>query len=108
MIELLYIEGCPWAAQTEALLRRVLAEEGCAAPVTKIVLSTPAQAAAMRFPGSPTVRVDGRDVEPARAGEPGGALSCRIYRQTGSGVPHVELLRAAVRSLPPETEKRIS
>lgn len=102
MIELLYFDGCPSAAETEALLRRVLAEEGRTAPLTKIAVETPAQAVATRFLGSPTVRVNGRDIEPARADEPGGAMSCRIYRTEsgGSGVPPATLLRAAVRSLP--------
>jgi len=107
MIELLYFEGCPSAAETEALLRRVLAEEGCAAPLTKSAVETPEQAAATRFLGSPTVRVNGRDIEPARADEPGGAFSCRIYHTENgrSGVPPVELIRAAVRSLPQESEE---
>jgi hypothetical protein len=102
MIELLYFEGCPSAAETEVLLRRVLAEEARMAPLTKIAVATPDQAVATRFLGSPSVRVNGRDIEPARADEPGGALSCRIYQTEsgGSGVPPVALLRAAVQSLP--------
>jgi hypothetical protein len=32
-----------------------------------------------RFPGSPTIRVEGRDVQPPGAGDPLG-LSCRVYR----------------------------
>jgi hypothetical protein len=102
MIELLYVDGCPSAAEAEALLRRVLAEEGRTASLTKIAVETPAQAVATRFLGSPTVRVNGRDIELARADEPGGALSCRIY-QTESGrrgVPPAALLRAAVQNLP--------
>ncbi len=53
------------------------------------------------FLGSPTVRVNGRDIEPARADEPGGAMSCRLYRtECGeSGVPPEALLRAAIRTL---------
>ncbi len=102
MIELLSVEGCPSAAETAALLRRVLAEEERTEPLTTIVVETPAEAVARGFLGSPTVRVNGRDIEPARADEPGGALSCRLYRTaTGeSGVPPAALVRAAVRRLP--------
>ena len=72
------------------------------APLTKIAVETPAQAVATRFLGSPTVRVNGRDIEPARVDEPGGAMSCRIYQTEdgGSGVPPAALIRAAVRCLP--------
>ena len=55
-----------------------------------------------------TVRVNGRDIEPVRAHEPGGAMSCRLYQtETGgrSGVPPEALLRAAVRSLPRAAER---
>ena len=106
MIELLYVAGCPSAAATEALLRRVLASEGRTESVTMIAVATPEEAVARGFLGSPTVRVNGRDIEPARADEPGGALSCRLYRtESGeSGVPPEALVRAAVQRLPRREE----
>jgi hypothetical protein len=102
MVELLYFDGCPSAAAPEALLRRLLAEDGRTAPLTKIAVVTPEQAAATRFLGSPTVRVNGRDIELARAAEPGGAMSCRLYRteRGESGVRPEELIRVALRTLP--------
>ena len=56
MIELLYVDGCPSAAEAEALVRRILVEEGRTAPLLKIAVETPEQAGATRFLGSPTVR----------------------------------------------------
>jgi hypothetical protein len=102
MIELFYFEGCPSAMETEALLHRILAEEGQTAPLVKIAVETPEQAVATRFLGSPTVRINGHDIEPMRAEELGGTLSCRLYRtDTGErGVPPEALIRAAVRTLP--------
>ncbi len=102
MIELFYFEGCPSVGETEALVRRVLAGEGRRVPLAKIAVETPAQAVATRFLGSPTVRVNGRDIEPARAEEPGGTLGCRLYPTAhgGSGVPPEDMIRAAVRTLP--------
>ena len=108
MIELLYFDGCPSAAEAEALVRRILVEEGRTAPLLKIAVETPEQAVATCFLGSPTVRVNGRDIEPVRAHEPGGAISCRFYQtETGgrSGVPPEALLRVAVRSLPRAAER---
>jgi hypothetical protein len=51
-----------------------------------------------RFPGSPTIRVDGRDVEPPDPGEAGG-LTCRVYRTRDgrtSPLPDREQLREAL------------
>ena len=53
----------------------------------------------LRFPGSPTIRVDGRDVDPAGAGARP-ALTCRIYHLPDgrvSPVPSREQLEAALR-----------
>jgi hypothetical protein len=107
MVELLYFAGCPSARETEALVRRVLVEEGRVATLVTIAVETPEQAKATRFLGSPTVRINGRDIEPARAREPGGSMSCRIYQTEsgGSGVPPEELLRAAVQTLPRATRE---
>jgi hypothetical protein len=43
MIELLYFHGCPSAAEAEALVRRILVEEGRTAPLLKIAVETPEQ-----------------------------------------------------------------
>ena len=78
-IEILFWEGCPSYPEALELLREVLAQEGVEAAVEVREVRTDAEAEALAFPGSPTVRVDGRDVDQAgAAGTP--ALSCRIYR----------------------------
>jgi hypothetical protein len=75
MLEVLFFDGCPSATEAETLVRRVLVEEGRVAPLLKIAVETPEQAVAIHFLGSPTVRVNGRDIEPVRAHEPGRAMS---------------------------------
>ena len=52
----------------------------------------------LRFLGSPTIRVDGRDIEPGASERTDYTLSCRIYRAGGAatGVPDAALLRAAL------------
>jgi hypothetical protein len=101
MIELLCVADCPSATPTEALLRCILAEERCSIPLRKIIVETPQQATTLRFLGSPTIRVNGRDIEAARADELGGAMSCRLYQtELGSaGIPPAALIRGAVRRL---------
>ena len=77
-IELYYWEGCPSHPEALALLEAVLEERQVDIAVELHEVTSEAQAEALRFPGSPTIRVDGRDVDPAGADAPA-ALSCRIY-----------------------------
>ena len=77
-IELLYWEGCPSYPEALALLEAVLAERGVDADVELRRVDTDEEAQALGFPGSPTIRIDGRDVDAAgAAARP--ALTCRIY-----------------------------
>jgi hypothetical protein len=66
--ELLFTPDCPHAERAEALLHRILAEEGVAMPVERVPVVGLDQAAALGFAGSPTIRVDGVDVEPGADG----------------------------------------
>ena len=69
-VELLFWEGCPSYPTALALLRSVLGDEF---PVAVREVVTEEDAVAERFPGSPTIRVDGRDLFPidwAIFGEP--------------------------------------
>jgi hypothetical protein len=78
-IEFLYWEECPSHPEALALLREVLTERGIHAPIEVREVFTQADAVELAFPGSPTIRVDGRDVDPAGAELPP-ALACRVYR----------------------------
>ena len=66
-IELYYWEGCPSHPEALALLEDVLAEHGVTTEVELHEVQTDDEAAELRFPGSPTIRFDGRDVDPAGA-----------------------------------------
>jgi hypothetical protein len=77
-IELLYWDGCPSHPEALELLEAVLAERGIEAAVELRRVETDEDARELRFPGSPTIRVDGRDVDPAGAATRP-ALTCRIY-----------------------------
>lgn len=71
-VELLYWDGCP--SHPEAL--RML--QGLGLDVTMREVRTESEAHELGFPGSPTIRIDGRDVDEEGArGRP--ALTCRIY-----------------------------
>jgi hypothetical protein len=78
-VEFLWWEGCPSHERALAELRDAMREAGLDPDgVTVQHVGSEQEAAAARFVGSPTVRVDGRDVVPADD-EPVG-LTCRVYR----------------------------
>lgn len=74
---MLYVSGCPGYEQLLPSVR-VLAEQAGAEVVIRSV-ETPEAAEAERFLGSPTVRVDGRDVEPGATDRHNFGLNCRLY-----------------------------
>ena len=97
-VEFLYWEGCPSHPEALALLRDVLTSRRIDARVEMREVRTQEEAEALAFPGSPTIRVDGRDVDPAGA-KSRPALNCRIYELpdgTVSPVPTREQLEKAL------------
>jgi hypothetical protein len=96
-VELLHWRGCPSTDEARELLDRVLAEQGVDTEVIVHEVRTDDEAAALAFPGSPTIRVDGADVDPAGATQHA-RLTCRIYHVDGraSPVPSREQLETAL------------
>lgn len=93
-VEILYFAGCPHREATVERTLEVLSSLGAEAEVSEVEVRDGADAARLRFPGSPTVRIDGVDIEPSAEAHPADALSCRLYG--GSGTPPRELLAAAM------------
>jgi hypothetical protein len=63
-----------------ALVQRVRDALGIDAELRTILIADQAAAERARFPGSPTVRVDGRDVDPGSEPPADYTLACRLYR----------------------------
>ena len=97
-VEILYISGCPNYEPAVEAVYHVLQEEGARADVVEIEVSE-ARAEQLGFLGSPTIRVDGRDVENATGTPHGCGIACRTYIDNGrrTGVPPSEWIRAAIR-----------
>jgi hypothetical protein len=95
-IELLYFDGCPTYRNAEEDLRRVLAEEGVEAEVELVEVNSDEKARQLGFPGSPTLRIDGRDpfAVPERGEE---SLACRVYAtpEGMKGTPTMARIREA-------------
>jgi hypothetical protein len=79
-VELLFWQGCPSHPKALSDLRAAMAEAGLD-PGEVIVreVATDAQAERERFVGSPTIRIDGVDVQPP--GQQPAGLTCRVYRR---------------------------
>src|SRR5262245_55047675 len=98
-IEVLYFYGCPNHVAAVERLREILTEENVSDEIVEIGVANQAQAKAVGFVGSPTIRIDGVDIESAaRSGRQPG-MGCRIYLEGEKveGIPSRNLIRMAIR-----------
>ena len=98
-IEVLHFDDCPNHEPAVKLVQEVLREEGISAEVSEVNVSNAAAAQALDFIGSPSIRINGLDVEPdARTSKEFGMM-CRTYLDAGKRVrmPSRELIRSALR-----------
>lgn len=63
-VNIFYMNGCEATPPTIELVRAIAAEMGIHARVKTVLVESPEQAIQLRFLGSPTVQVDGLDIEP--------------------------------------------
>lgn len=99
-VDVLYFEGCPSGTAAYDLARTVVRSVGVVADVNLIEVTSDEMAREIGFLGSPSIRIDGQDIEPARRNDVAHSLSCRIYRTTSGaqGLPPEEMLAAALRA----------
>lgn len=94
-IEVLYVPNCPNHAVALERLREILAGESLEAHLNEVLVSDAGMAQSLKFPGSPTIRINGQDVEPQSEQITSFGLMCRLYSD-GSGAPSQQGLRAAI------------
>jgi len=97
-VEILYFEGCPNHDPVMDMVRRVLDREKIEAEVRSIEVPDEKTAETVRFLGSPSVRVNGVDIEPGREDD-SPFFGCRTYTAGGKtvGVPPEKWLVDALR-----------
>ncbi len=99
-LELLWWEGCPSTDEALATLRSAAASLGVDPGSIEVrEIESEADANRAEFVGSPTIRVDGADVQPPHD-EPVG-LTCRVYRLRDgrvAPVPDPADVRAAIKT----------
>ena len=93
LIEVLYVPGCPNYPATVRRVEEVLRGEALETPIHEVAVADQESALTLKFPGSPTVRINGEDAEPTTGISFG--LACRLYAD-GAGVPSVALLSRAI------------
>jgi hypothetical protein len=97
-VEVLYFDGCPNHETLLPRLRELLASEGISTELELRAITDDQAAKRERFLGSPTIRVNGRDVEPDAETRTDFGMKCRLYHGARgvSGQPPEEWLRAAI------------
>ncbi|MGH9714012.1 MAG: DF family (seleno)protein [Candidatus Acidiferrales bacterium] len=96
-VEILYVAECPSHSVAVKLVKDVLAAQGVAAVVDEVLVTDERMADELRFCGSPTIRINGRDVACDSPKDHAFALSCRLYAGSEQiGLPPAEMIRRAV------------
>lgn len=95
---MLYFDGCPNADLLLERVRGILAEVGRHDEIHLRLVETPQAAERERFLGSPTLRIDGQDVDPDARERGDYGLTCRRYATPDgiSGLPADIWIQAAL------------
>lgn len=105
-IQFLWWADCPSHPEAWRRLNQVLDELGIRAEVERIEVRSDAEAEQWHFRGSPTLLVNGQDIDP-RAGERPARLTCRLYFTDDgrpSPLPPVTMIRRALLAARDQTE----
>ena len=98
LVEILSFAGCPNHHGAIALVERVSGELGLDPEIRLLDVPDHEAAQRLRFLGSPTIRIGGRDVDPHTDERTDYALSCRVFRTEAgiAGQPDERWVREAL------------
>ena len=99
-VEVLVVEGCPNLETALAQVRTAIDATNASSDVKVIRVDNDETAGRLRFLGSPTVRIDGIDVDPSACARDSYGLQCRVYAVDGRlvGAPPTEWIESALRA----------
>jgi hypothetical protein len=99
-VELLYIPDCPNYEAAARLLKEILHEHGLPHKIAEVSVTDFAKVETLAFPGSPTIRIDGKDVDTTFPERGYRGLSCRTYIVNGKrqGFPSHAMISLAIRA----------
>jgi hypothetical protein len=96
-VEVLYVSECPSYPAAVKRIRDVLAAQGVATHIHEVLVRDEGMANELKFPGSPTIRINGKDVAGDSQTDKNFALSCRLYPGSKQiGLPPAEVIHRAV------------
>jgi len=96
-VEVLYVAECPSHPTAVRLVKDILLAEGLSAEVHEVLVRDDRMAGELNISGSPTIRINGRDVSGETQNAPSFALSCRSYSGSKqAGLPPEEMIHRAV------------
>ncbi|MGF7398962.1 hypothetical protein EDC21_1044 [Thermohydrogenium kirishiense] len=96
-ISFLYFEGCPNSDSAIKLLKEVLSEKNIKDDIDIIKIESEEDAYRYKFLGSPSIHINGEDIEKERRNdEP--LYGCRVYKTIDghSGIPSREMILYAI------------
>ena len=98
-VELLWFADCANHSDARQVLEEVIGEIAPGTPIRDVDATDPATAERLRFPGSPTIRIDGRDVDPSYVDPEDYTPRCRLYRTVEGlrGLPDRRWIEDALR-----------
>ena len=106
LVELLTTSNCPHREAALAMVQRVCGQRDGQAEIRLVEVADQPAAERLRFLGSPTIRVDGRDIEPGAEGNHEYVCGCRLYKGRHSlrGLPEEAWLRQALHDAKPSDD----
>ncbi len=98
-VEVLVFDGCPNVDVALERARAAVASANVPAEVRLVRVQNDDEAMRLRFLGSPTVRVDGVDIDPSAENRDDFGLQCRLYVVGGrlEGAPPTDSIASALR-----------
>ena len=99
-VELYYFKDCPSYPTAAANLKAALRAEGLPEKIEMVEVASEEDAHQKRFIGSPTIRIDGVDLEGPEAEAKGYGYGCRVYSENNhtAGWPSLEQIRSVLRT----------
>lgn len=97
-IELLYFDGCPTYKHALNDTEEIAKELGVSTDIKMIKVENDEDAMKLRFLGSPTIKINGEDIDSSALNSEDYGLRCRVYRVNGKllGNPSEDMIRVAL------------